>query len=50
MAFWPNRDGEAVRVDMTEVEYISGESGYLGAELVKGYIKGVHSKNVHALT
>ena len=28
-----------------EVEYISGESPYLGAELVQGYIKGVHSKN-----
>ncbi|CAK9113738.1 unnamed protein product [Durusdinium trenchii] len=28
------------------VEYLSGESAYLGSELVGGYIKGVHSKNV----
>lgn len=28
------------------VEYLSGESPYLGARLVKGYIEGVHSQNV----
>lgn len=28
-----------------QVEYLSGESAYLGSELVGGYIKGVHSKN-----
>lgn len=28
------------------VEYLSGEAGFLGAELVHGYIKGVHSQNV----
>lgn len=28
------------------VEYLSGESSYLGEQLVKGYIKGVHSQNV----
>ncbi|CAE7237313.1 bglB, partial [Symbiodinium pilosum] len=28
------------------VEYLSGESPYLGARLVKGYIEGVHAQNV----
>ena len=31
---------------LNQVEYLSGESPYLGARLVKGYIEGVHSQNV----
>lgn len=28
------------------IEYLSGESGYLGAQLVPGYVEGVHSQHV----
>ena len=28
------------------IEYLSGESGYLGAQLVTGYVEGVHSQHV----
>ena len=28
------------------VEYLSGESGYLGSRLVRGYVEGVHSQHV----